>query len=64
MKRCYVFARIVNVLEVDYHHFFILPEDKVLLSDEKSSLKRYDDQDTKSKALTERYFCDQCGNHV
>ena len=42
----------------------ILPEEKVLLLDEKSLLKKYDDTDTKSKTVTERYFCGQCGSPV
>ncbi|CAF1210902.1 unnamed protein product [Rotaria sordida] len=42
----------------------ILPEDKVNLLDNKSLLKKYNDTNTKSKSLTERYFCSQCGSPV
>ena len=42
----------------------ILLEDKDVLFDEKCSLKKYDDTDTKSKSVTKHYFCGQCGRPI
>ncbi|CAF4058649.1 unnamed protein product [Adineta steineri] len=42
----------------------ILPEDKVVVLDSKSLMKQYDDTNTKSKNLVERYFCSQCGSPI
>ncbi|CAF1069938.1 unnamed protein product [Adineta steineri] len=42
----------------------MLPDEKVTLIDDKSLITRYDDTDTKSKNVVERYFCRQCGSPI